>query len=122
MAGNHNSYFLHTHRRLCLEPSLWKLDFPRLFLVRRCRSSVFLSAIHLPTLEKVGSEESRPSLHLSVHGFRKEIRRLVLLRRYLKVGRGPHKMYWCKSEPGHLPVQKAILPWHNRFVLGLEVR
>ena len=68
--------------------------------------------------EKVGSEGKRTEACLSVHGSRKEIRRLVLLRRYLKVGmRGPHKMYSCKSEPGHFT--KAISCLGTTGCIGL---
>lgn len=68
--------------------------------------------------EKVGLEGKQTEACLSVQGSRKKIRRLVLLRRYLKVGRrGPHKMYSCKSEPGHFT--KAISCLGTTGCIGL---
>lgn len=46
----------------------------------------------------------------------------MLLRRYLKVGRrGPHKMYSCKSEPGHFTKAISYLGTTGCIGFGGEV-
>lgn len=105
-----------------LEPSLcWETDFPRLFLVRRC-SSVFLSAIHLPTPRK-GQLRGKADQSLPLCArVQKRNQEACALAKIFEGGEEGTSQRCIRVNQSQAISQKQFLALGQQVVLGLGVR